>query len=509
MPIPPSQQRLADALETLKRIQDEGRSVIKSIEITRMQRESLVKSGFLQQIVKGWYMPSRPGDAQGESSPWYAAMLDFVRGYSEERFNTKWHVSAEYSLLLHAGTTVIPKQVVVHAPKGQNGLLELPDNCSIFDYKAKDFPPTVKIQAVSGVRVLSLPLALVRVPKAFFANFPHDAQIALHMLDDVSELNYELLDGGHSIIAGRLAGALRAVGLDKMADEVLKTMRAAGYSSAETNPFIISPSALDHHRRQSPYVIRMRLMWKEMRSIVIENFPPEPGIPVDIENYMLNVEEKYQTDAYHSLSIEGYRVTDELIQRVATGRWNPEDNASDKETKNALAAHGYWLAHNNVRETIRAILGGRNAGTAFEDDHRTWHRSLFAPNVAAGFLKQSDLAGYRSGQVFIRYASHVPPSHVSVRDMIPELIALLEGESSAAVRAVLGHFMFVFIHPYIDGNGRLGRFLMNTMLASGGYPWTVILMEQRLEYKAALEAASSQGDIRPFVRLIAKSVSQT
>jgi Fic family protein len=90
--------------------------------------------------------------------------------------------------------------------------------------------------------------------------------------------------------------------------------------------------------------------------------------------------------------------------------------------------------------------------------------------------------------------------------MMPELIALLEDESSAAVRAVLGHFMFVFIHPYIDGNGRVGRFLMNTMLASGGYPWTVIHMEQRLEYMAALEAASSQGDIRPFVRLIAKSV---
>ena len=506
MPIPPSQQRLADALETLKRIQDEGRSVIKSAEITRVQRESLVKSGFLQQIVKGWYMPSCPGDAQGESTPWYAAMLDFVRGYSEERFSAKWHVSAEYSVLLHAGTTVIPKQVVVHSPEGQNGLLELPDNCSIFDYKAKDFPATEKIQAVSGVRVLSLPLALVRVPKAFFANFPHDAQIALHMLSDVSELNHELLDGGHSIIAGRLAGALRAVGLDKMANEVLATMRTAGYPAAETNPFIISPPALEHHRRQSPYVIRMRLMWKEMRSIVIENFPPEPGIPVDTENYMLNIEEKYQTDAYHSLSIEGYRVTDELIQRVATGRWNPEDNASDKEAKNALAAHGYWLAHNNVKETIRAILGGRNAGTAFDDDHRTWHRSLFAPNVAAGFLKQSDLAGYRSEQVFIRYASHVPPSHVSVRDMMPELVALLEGEPSAAVRAVLGHFMFVFIHPYIDGNGRLGRFLMNTMLASGGYPWTVIHMGQRSEYMAALEAASSQGDIRPLVRLIAKSV---
>jgi len=38
---------------------------------------------------------------------------------------------------------------------------------------------------------------------------------------------------------------------------------------------------------------------------------------------------------------------------------------------------------------------------------------------------------------------------------------------------VLGHFVFVYIHPYLDGNGRIGRFLMNLMLAAGGYPWTV------------------------------------
>jgi hypothetical protein len=50
---------------------------------------------------------------------------------------------------------------------------------------------------------------------------------------------------------------------------------------------------------------------------------------------------------------------------------------------------------------------------------------------------------------------------------------LLHQEDEASVRGVLGHFMFVYIHPYMDGNGRMGRFLMNLMLASGGYPWTI------------------------------------
>ena len=93
--------------------------------------------------------------------------------------------------------------------------------------------------------------------------------------------------------------------------------------------------------------------------------------------------------------------------------------------------------------------------------------------------------------------------------MMPELCNLLEKETLAAVRAVLGHFMFVYIHPYFDGNGRLGRFLMNTMLASGGYPWTVIRLETRGEYMEALEAASSHGDISKFAEFIANSMETT
>ena len=83
---------------------------------------------------------------------------------------------------------------------------------------------------------------------------------------------------------------------------------------------------------------------------------------------------------------------------------------------------------------------------------------------------------------------------------------LLENEESPAVRAVLGHFVFVYIHPYMDGNGRLGRFLMNAMLASGGYPWTVIRVEERPAYLSALNAASAGGDIAPFAAFVARQM---
>ena len=101
---------------------------------------------------------------------------------------------------------------------------------------------------------------------------------------------------------------------------------------------------------------------------------------------------------------------------------------------------------------------------------------------------------------------HTPPGRDAVRDLMPALFDLIKEEPNPAVRVVLGHFMFVYIHPYMDGNGRIGRFLMNVMLAAGGYPWTVIPVEERNAYMAALEAASVNNNIGPLTDFLATLV---
>ncbi len=90
---------------------------------------------------------------------------------------------------------------------------------------------------------------------------------------------------------------------------------------------------------------------------------------------------------------------------------------------------------------------------------------------------------------------------------MPALFALLESESEPAVLAVLGHWLFGYIHPYMDGNGRMARFLMNTMLASGGYPWTVVRVEDRSRYLKALDSASIDSNIEPFATFLAERVA--
>ncbi len=76
------------------------------------------------------------------------------------------------------------------------------------------------------------------------------------------------------------------------------------------------------------------------------------------------------------------------------------------------------------------------------------------------------------------------------------------------VRSNNCYLLFVYIHPYMDGNGRLARFLMNLMLVPAGYVWTVIPVERRNEYMEALEQASSYANIAPFAGFVAKLAEQ-
>ena len=280
-------------------------------------------------------------------------------------------------------------------------------------------------------------------------------------------------------------------------------MRAAGYTVQEASPFDRPPATLPGARIESPYVQRLRLMWAEMRGAVIDAFPDPGPVPANAARTLREIEQRYVADAYHSLSIEGYRVTAELMEKVHAGTWDPDGN--DRGRRDAMAAKGYFEAHAQVKDFIgRTIAQGDVRPRRLAEAMAAWYVAMFSPSVQAGLLKPADLAGWRNDQVFIRGAMHVPLSKEAVRDAMPALYELIEAEEHPAVRALLGHFLFVYIHPYMDGNGRLARFLMNAMLVGGGYVWTIIPVQERQRYMRALEQASSFNNIRPFVEFVAE-----
>jgi len=75
------------------------------------------------------------------------------------------------------------------------------------------------------------------VPEAFFVRSPVEAQVVLSGIRDASDELGRLLDGGHSAIAGRLAGAFRRIGRPHLSDDILRSMKAAGYDVRESDPF--------------------------------------------------------------------------------------------------------------------------------------------------------------------------------------------------------------------------------------------------------------------------------
>ena len=498
-------EKLAAALEKLKQLQDEGRSAIRARDLTRGQREILQSNNFIQPVIKGWYISSRPDDRAGDTTPWYAAFWDFCADYANERFGQDWCLSPERSLQIHVGNRTVPKQLIIRTPKGGNKPKQLIHGTSIFDLRRS--LPDAEVTTTSGqLKIYRLPNALIKAAAAFYTQFPTDARAALLGISNASVLLPELLDKGHSTIAGRLCGAFRNIGRDSIANEIKKAMEAVGHDISEVDPFEEKIAVSHHDKIASPREARLRLMWQTMRADIDNVLPNTDGINCDPSEYLRQVDETSVDDAYHSLSIEGYRVTPELIEQVKSGAWNPDDSEADRKNYDALAASGYLNSFKAVKKSLARVLGGENAGIVARQDHGDWFRELFAPLVKAGAQSAGSLAGYRSGRVFIRGSRHYPASGAEVPDLMATFFDLLEQEDNPASRIVLGHFVFVFIHPYSDGNGRTARFLMNLMLASAGYPWTVIRVQDRENYMLALEAASVDGNIKPFADFLGRTI---
>src|SRR5680860_1034422 len=130
------QEKLADSLEALKALQDKNVVAIRASDLTRTHRERLIKNGFLQEVMKGWYIPASPNEDRGETTAWYASFWDFCASYLNERFGNDWCIAPEQSLSLHAGNRTVPAQLLIRSPRGGNKPTNLLHDTSIFDMRA-------------------------------------------------------------------------------------------------------------------------------------------------------------------------------------------------------------------------------------------------------------------------------------------------------------------------------------------------------------------------------------
>jgi hypothetical protein len=502
----PFHELLAESLNRAHQVAIDG--FVRSDTISRLDRERLLKGHWLQPIIQGWYLLVSPLAQAGESTAWYASFWNFIQQYLQTKFGVDYCLSAESSLDIHTGNNLIPNQVIVLTKKSGHYTLALPHHTSLLIYHDKNKFPS-DIDTSHNIQLMPLGLALCKTQKSYFQNQPINANIALSLIRDPSELTRYLLKEGLVQSAGRLAGAYRLIGKLHFTEAIIQTMSAAGFSVTENNPFEKKePHSIKLTQRiTSPYYLRIIHLWETMRSDVINNFPEKKLKNKRIKDIIKHIDHVYANDAYNSLSIEGYKVSIDLIEKVKSGKWSPNQNQADQTQRDALAAKGYYLAFQSVKASLIDVLNGKDIINVLQKDLSKWYQALFQPSVEAGIIESFHLAGYRNDRVYIRHSLHTPPPKEAVLDCMDAFFYCLTEEKNPIVRAVLGHFIFVFIHPYMDGNGRIGRFIMNLLWCAAQYPWTIIRVESRQDYIDALEAASTTKNIKPFTQFLSEEMS--
>jgi Fic family protein len=209
-------------------------------------------------------------------------------------------------------------------------------------------------------------------------------------------------------------------------------------------------------------------------------------------------------DAYHSTTMEGYHISREASDAIVRGEPLP-GGPQDRETlQAAMAIQGYSIAFNEV------LARAQRKAPIDTDLILDLYEALFRPSVDAGITDSAALRGWRNSSVGLRGWRHVPPNPKKIADLIGGLERFaVRKDLSPTGRALLVHLEFVTIHPFMDGNGRLARLLMNYVLLSAGLPWVTIRSDERVPFFRAIESAQVDGDSIPFIRFVWHLIQQS
>ena len=125
---------------------------------------------------------------------------------------------------------------------------------------------------------------------------------------------------------------------------------------------------------------------------------------------------------------------------------------------------------------------------------------------------EDQVGAYRTVQVYIRGVEWVPASPQDVpRDMASLLSWYSKNKERVhpLVLALYFHVGFETVHPFVDGNGRVGRLLMNLILHKYGYPMVNIPNAQKNRYYDALSQAQVNGNLRPFIEFVVELLKKS
>jgi Fic family protein len=200
---------------------------------------------------------------------------------------------------------------------------------------------------------------------------------------------------------------------------------------------------------------------------------------------------------FNSNAIEGNRLTlKETFLVISEGI-----TVSGRSMKEHLEAKDHYDA---IQFLYGLVEQGRRQ-TVTEHLIRSLHQLVIADTEPDG------AGAYRTGSVMITGSSHTPPEAHDVPILMSDLVKWIRARASSlhpVELAALAHHRLTNIHPFVDGNGRTARLLMNLLLMQKGIPLAVILKNDRKKYYSALEKAD-QGSPSVLVLLVAQAVERS
>ncbi len=196
---------------------------------------------------------------------------------------------------------------------------------------------------------------------------------------------------------------------------------------------------------------------------------------------------------YSSNAMEGNTLTETETRIVI------EDGLTigGKPLKHHLEATGHAQAYNKVLELVK-------------NEELTEYDILMLHSLFYNAIDATNAGKYRKVRVFISGSKYTFPKPEKVPELMQKFVEqyqICPSNMHPVVYAAKIHKEFVLIHPFIDGNGRIARLLMNLILLKTGFPVTIIPTILRLDYIMHLETAHTNDE--PFTAFIAQCVKQS
>lgn len=229
------------------------------------------------------------------------------------------------------------------------------------------------------------------------------------------------------------------------------------------------------------------------------------------------IEKKQKLDSFRPLPVELVKNLGEWFKVELTYTSNAiEGNTLTRQETALVVEKGLTVEGKSLKEHLEAVnhaqalefikkLVGKKRGQITENDILAIHQLILQK------IDDPNAGKYRTVAVRIAGATVVLPNPAKVPDLMKEFVNWLHQKSNdhPVKIAADAHFKLVSIHPFLDGNGRAARLLMNLLLMQIGYPPALIRKEDRRAYINAIEKGQIQKELDDYYHLIYKATNRS